>query len=137
MDEISRLSYNGFRIQKKRGFRQMKAKSFVAIGLIFCFICGAIGLLYRLQDYDAYYYTQIDNSKVKKLPANSDMPYEYSLDCYGKNGKRKKLTFKTYRILREDAYLLLEVRAFGVYRWEEVQPGDLPPKVRDQYRAAG
>lgn len=112
----------------------MKAKKLIAIGMVFCFICCVIGVLYHLQDYDAYYYTQIDNNNIRKLPANSDMAYEYSLDCYSKSGKRKKMTFKTYRVLREDAYLLLEVRAFGVYRWEEVQPNDLPPKVRERYR---
>ena len=61
------------------------------------------------------------------------MKYEYTLDCYNENGKKKELKFKTSRELREDAYLLLEVRVLGVHTWKEVQYSELPEKVQNQY----
>lgn len=60
------------------------------------------------------------------------MKYEYNLECYNKNGHKKILKFKTTRELKEDAYLLLKTRIFGVYSWEEVLFKDLPDKVKDK-----
>jgi len=58
------------------------------------------------------------------------MKYEYTLDCYNENGKKKEIKFKTSRELKEDAYLMLEVRTFGVHTWKEVQRNELPEKVK-------
>lgn len=58
------------------------------------------------------------------------MKYEYTLDSYKENGKKKEIKFKTSRELREDAYLILEVKTFGVHSWKEVQANELPEKVK-------
>ena len=58
------------------------------------------------------------------------MKYEYTLDSYNENGKKKEIKFKTSRELKEDAYLMLEVRILGVHSWKEVQVNELPEKVK-------
>ncbi len=79
------------------------------------------------------YYTQIDNTKIQEK-TNSDMKYEYTLDCYKENGKKKTIKFKTSRVLREKAYLKLEyLEISGVHSWEEVEYKDLPQKVKEKY----
>lgn len=83
---------------------------------------------------EVIYYTQIDNTKIEKISATDEMQYEYTLDCYNENGKKKEIKFKTSRELREDAYLMLEVlNATGVHSWKEVQYNELPSKVQTQY----
>lgn len=95
--------------------------------------CAAVGV-YHLQNYDSCYYTQIDNSKMEELPVGSDMKCEYTLDCYSSKGKKRQLTFKTSRELREDAYLSLEVRSFGVHKWAEVEYNDMPSEVQEKLK---
>ncbi len=107
----------------------MTGKIFVVVGTIGFIICCVIGL-YRLENYNAIYYTKVDNKKVEELSTTDDMKYEYTLPCYSKNGRRKKLKFKTKRELREGAYLSLEVRSLGVYSWKEIQVDELPEKVK-------
>ena len=63
----------------------------------------------------------------------NNMKYEYTLDCYNENGKKRELKFKTSRELKEDAFLKLEVKTFGVHSWEEVQYNELPEKVQTNY----
>ena len=58
------------------------------------------------------------------------MKYEYILDCYNENGNKKEIKFKTSRELRAAAFLMLEVRTFGVHAWKEVQANELPEKVK-------
>lgn len=95
-------------------------------------ICGLT--IYFMEFKSFTYYTQIDNSKLEKISATDDMKYEYSLDCYNENGKKKEIKFKTSRELREDAYLKLKVLLVtGVNKWEEVQYDELPDKVKTQY----
>lgn len=96
------------------------------------FIGGVVGGLFYMQNYEDFYYVQVDNSSVKELSADSDMNYEYTLNSYNDNGRKKKLSFKTSRQLREDAYLKLQVRFFGVHAWEEVSYDDLPEKVQNK-----
>ena len=112
----------------------MKSKTAAAIGIVLALICCAVGGLWHMENYETVYYTRIDNTKVHEIAATDDMRYEYALDCYNKDGNKKQLKFKTSRILREDAYLLLEVRAFGVHSWEEVQPEDLPPRTLEKLK---
>ena len=112
---------------------EMKGKVFVVIGFTIIVICCVIAGLYRLQNYEEVYFTKIDNTKAEKLPASDDMKYEYTLDCYNKKGKKKEFKFKTSRELKEDAYLLLEVRSFGVHKWEEVAYNDLPQAVQEKF----
>ncbi len=105
----------------------------ICITVLIMVCCAAVGLHY-LQNYESYYYTKIDNSKVKELSDDSDMKYEYSLDCYSEKGKKKHLKFKTSRELREGAYLSLEVRSFGVHKWEEVEFNSLPGEVQEKLK---
>ncbi|MGN1297130.1 MAG: YxeA family protein [Clostridia bacterium] len=88
---------------------------------------------YFLEFHQLVYYTQIDNTKIEKIAASDEMKYEYTLDCYNENGKKKEIKFKTSRELREEAYLKLEVMATGVHAWEEVQYDELPDKVKTNY----
>lgn len=62
------------------------------------------------------------------------MKYEYTLDSYNKNGKKRSLDFKTSRLLKEGAYISLEVKSIGVHKWEEVKYNDLPQKVQDKLK---
>ena len=96
-------------------------------------IAICIAALYFFESYESVYHTQIDNTKVAKLSSTDDMKYEYTLDCYNEKGKKKELKFKTSRELREDAFLKLEVKTFGVHSWEEVQYDELPEKVQTNY----
>ncbi len=89
---------------------------------------------YFLENYESIYYTQIDNTKVEKKTTSDNMKYEYTLDCYNKKGNKKEIKFKTSRELRENAYLMLEVKSLGVHSWKEVQYDELPEKVRINYR---
>lgn len=98
----------------------------ITIGII-------IGTLFFFENYEKVYYTKIDNTKIETLPSNDSMKYKYILDCYSENGSKKELEFKTSRQLRENAYLMLEVRILGVNSWKEVQYNDLPEKVKSNY----
>ena len=111
----------------------MKNKLFVLIAAIFILGC-CIGICYYIENYEKVYYTKIDNTKIKKLSTNDSMKYEYSLESYNEKGNKKKLKFKTSRELKEGAYLQLEVRIFGVYRWMEVKFIDLPEKVQKKLK---
>ena len=70
-------------------------------------IAICVATLYFFENYESVYYTQIDNTKIEKLSSTDDMKYEYTLDCYNENGKKKELKFKTSRELKEDAFLKL------------------------------
>ena len=96
-------------------------------------IAICVATLYFFENYESVYYTQIDNTKIEKLSSTDDMKYEYTLDCYNENGKKKELKFKTNRELKEDAFLKLEVKTLGVHSWEEVQYDELPEKVQTNY----
>lgn len=93
-----------------------------------------VGCLYNLENYEKVYYSKIDNTRLEELPTKDDLKYEYTLDCYDQNGKKKELTFKTLRELKDGAYVLLEVRSLGVHKWEEVQYHELPQKVQEKYK---
>ena len=63
------------------------------------------------------------------------MKYQYTLTAYDEKGKKKEVTFKTNRELREDAYLKLEVMLTrGVTNWEEVQFDEMPKEVQEKYK---
>lgn len=87
---------------------------------------------YFLENYESVYYTKIDNSKITAVSSTDDMKYEYTLDSYDEKGSKKEIKFKTSRELRESAYLMLEVRTFGVHSWKEVQENELPSKVQEK-----
>lgn len=97
---------------------------------------GAYLVLDRMENHDEFYYTQVDNQKIKELKSSTDdMKYEYSLESFDDKGGSRELKFKTVRELREGAYLKLELRALGlVYGWEEVQLEDIPEKAREKLK---
>lgn len=109
----------------------MKKNIFIILGVILLLVLSSFGLYY-FENYDEVCYTKVDNSKIEKI-SETDMKYQYSLICYKDNGKGKNVKFKTSRELRNDAYLLLEIRTFGVHSWEEVQYEELPDKVKKNY----
>lgn len=87
----------------------------------------------------AYYYTQIDNSKIERndsdggvVNLNGGMDYSYTLPAYNEDGKGKDITFGASRQLREDAYIRLTVMPVrGVIEWSEVQYDELPAAVQN------
>lgn len=111
----------------------IKDKIFMIIAIILVLGVCVAGY-YFFEYHKAIYYTQIDNSKLSKLDASDNMKYEYNLESYNEKGNKKEIKFKTSRELREDAYLKLEIRIFGVHEWEEVQENELPDKVREKYK---
>lgn len=96
-------------------------------------IAICIAAYYFFENYQQVYYTRIDNTKVEKVSATDDMKYEYTLDCYNEKGNKKEIKFKTSRELRESAYLMLETTIIGVHSWKEVEPDELPDKVKTKY----
>ena len=110
----------------------LKEKLPMVIAVIVAIVIYVTGL-YFFENYKSIYYTQIDNTKIEKVSSSDNMKYEYTLDCYNENGKKRELKFKTSRELKEDAFLKLEVKTFGVYSWEEVQYNELPEKVQTNY----
>lgn len=91
------------------------------------------GVVYFFEYYEAVYYTEIDNTKIERVSSSDEMKYQYTLDCYNEKGKKKEIKFKTSKELKEDAYLLLEVRATGVHSWKEIQYDELPDEVKANY----
>ena len=112
----------------------IKDKLSVILGVIvFVILCG--GILYYMENGESYFYTQIDNTKIKSITSSDEMKYEYTLTCYDENGKSREIKFKTSRELREDAYLKLKVLSVnGVNNWEKMQYYDLPSKVQEKYK---
>ncbi len=104
----------------------------IILTILIAIMIGA-GAIYFMEFHEAIYYTQIDNSKLEKIASSDNMGYEYTLDCYNPSGKRREIKFKTSRELREDAYLMLEVKVLGVHSWKEVQYGELPEKVKKKF----
>lgn len=111
----------------------MKSKILILLGVVLFFIICGVGL-YNIENYNEIYYTRVDNTKVEKLSTNDTMKYEYTLDCYNKRVFKKVLKFKTSRKLRDRAYLSLEVRVLGVYKWVEVDFNELTNKVKEKLK---
>ncbi len=114
----------------------MNIKEKVPVFIISIIVLIAFGLLYYFCLYhNDNYYTKIDNKYVKELKTNDNMKYEYTLTTYDDYGKKKTLSFKTSRVLKEDAYLNLKTMVTrGVVSWQEVSFEDLPEKVQDEYK---
>ena len=84
----------------------------------------------------AEWYSQIDNTCVRQVNASDDMIYKYTLTCYDAEGHSREISFKTSRILKEDAFILLETMPLrGVVSWSEVLWPDLPAAVQACYPA--
>lgn len=89
----------------------------------------------------AYYYSQIDNSKIQPgeptggvINFRGSLDYSYTLPCYGEDGKEKEITFGASRELKEGAFIRLTVMPIrGVVEWREIQYEELPAVVQKQY----
>lgn len=115
----------------------MKLKTIAVCFFVLLLVGGLIFGLYHMENFEKVYYSQIDNTKIEALKTDGDpddLKFEYTLDCYDQTGRKKELTFKTYRELKEGAYILLEVRSMGVHKWEEVQFDELPTKVQEKLK---
>jgi len=110
-----------------------KEKIPLVLSILILIIAGIIAI-YFLEHHENVYYSQIDNTKMERLTTNDNMKYQYTLDTYNDKGRKKKLSFKTSRELKQDAYIKLEVRTLGVHAWEEVQYNELPEKVQEKYK---
>lgn len=107
------------------------AKILIAILIIAALIGAGFGLNY-LENYEDFFYVQIDNQKISDSHGSDEMPYQYQLTGYNSDGKSKTITFNTNRHLRDGAYLKALLKATGVNRWEEVQLDDIPNPARDK-----
>ncbi len=106
-------------------------KILIAIAVVAALV-GAIFGLNHLENYEEYFYVQVDNSKLSEAHSSEEMRYQYQLPGYNSEGQQKSIAFKTTRELRDRAYLKVLLKATGVNRWEEVQPDDIPAKTRTQ-----
>ena len=61
----------------------MKVKILAVVLLILVLAAGAFVLLNHMENYNEFFYTKVDNSRVKELNVRADeeMKFEYSLDC--------------------------------------------------------
>lgn len=105
------------------------SKILIIIVIIAAVIGSTIGL-YHLENYEEYFYVQIDNTKISPIRSSDEMRFEYQLPGYNNNGQSKTITFKTSRELRNQAYLKVLLKVTGVNRWEEVQPDGIPAAAR-------
>lgn len=102
--------------------------------LAFLFLFGIT--YYYLFIHQEIYYLQIDNTKKVSLDSSHDMKYQYTLYGYREDGRKKEITFKASRELREGAFLMIEyMEVTGVHSWKEVQYKELPKKVKQKYLA--
>lgn len=111
----------------------MKRKPWIIVAVI-VLLAGVAGVIALEFKPNSICYVQIDNSRVTELSDGGDMPYEYTLTGYDAKGRTKSVRFKAYRILREDAYLALEMGAFGVIRWKEAGYDELPNAVQQKMK---
>lgn len=110
-----------------------------AVVIIVGFICFCMWFLSEADS--TYYYTQIDNSKIKQVHSRGGvidlkggMSYSYTLSAYNENGDEKDITFGTSRELKEGAFIRLTVMPVrGVLGWSEVQYKELPAAVQSNY----
>lgn len=113
----------------------------IIIAVISIILIGIAGYRIFIYESDSVYYTQIDNSKMKKINTDGgvvnfkgSLPYSYTLTCYNSTGKKKKLQFTADKKLREDAFICLNVNSVrGVVSWNEVQYYELPLPVQEKY----
>ena len=96
------------------------------VWILIAFI-ALIGLFYLTFFTGTTYYTQIDNACVVEITPRGGMNYRYELPAYDEQGRARLLSFETARLLREEAYLQVEVAPIrGVTEWQEVQLEDMP-----------
>lgn len=107
----------------------MKKKILVIVLLVVIVVVGSLAFINSSNK--TVYYTIVNNSGVVSKGTDK---YEYQLDSYDEQGNKKNISFGTNRLLKENAFLKLEVVPLrGVISWEEVQYDELPEQVKDVY----
>ncbi len=120
----------------------MKKGILFGIGAV-VLVAVCVCILFLSEAGSAYYYSQIDNSKIEQVESrggvinfSGSMDYSYTLFSYNENGKGKDITFGTSRELKEGAFICLTVMPIrGVIEWREVQYDELPAAVQSNYAA--
>lgn len=118
----------------------MKRKILAAAALGAVIVAG-LCLASQLFSSGAYYYTQVDNSRIERVHSSGGvidltggLEYSYTLVAYKENGAAEDISFGMSRELREGAFLRLEVAPVrGVVDWSEVRYDELPEAVRRYY----
>lgn len=100
----------------------------IALIIILC------GILFRFLVTDTKnYYAMINNKQVIGKHAN-DVKYKYTIYSYDENGNKKKLTFKTNKMIKNGTYLKLKVSFIrGVVKWEKLKYQKLPNNIKNKY----
>ena len=100
-------------------------------------LVGALCILYRTTtDSAESWYSQSNNDLVTEITPHGGMNYRYPVTAYDEGGGSRTVDFDTSRVLRDGAYLRLEIAAFrGVISWEEVAWEDLPAAVQSKLNA--
>ena len=116
----------------------MKTRTILLLTLWFIIIIIAmVGLFYLTFFTDSTWYIQIDNTRLTDVTPRGGMYYRYELTAWNESGRERKLTFETSRILRDGAYLRLNVAPLrGVTDWTEIQPDDVPAAAWEAFSAA-
>lgn len=104
----------------------------VIILALFIILCG---ILFRFLVVDTkYYYTVVNNINVTGTASENKVKYEYTLDSYDTNGNKKRLTFKTSKLLKEGTYLKLKASIVrGVINYSEIKQQKLPNNIKGKY----
>ena len=117
-----------------------KSKMFlVVIGvpvLVIVLGISLLGIIYQSTGANAAdYYSQIDNTLVQEITPHGGMNYRYTLTVYSENGAASSLELDTSRILKDGAYICIQVAPLrGVLGWEEVTLDQMPSLVQRHYR---
>lgn len=103
--------------------------------LVLAVAIGGMGVLFQATGENAVsYYSRIDNNLVEPITPHGGMNYRYSLVVYGEDGGEKQLDLDTSRVLKDGAFIRIEVAPLrGVISWEEIQYGQLPAAVQGKY----
>ncbi|MCM3707945.1 MULTISPECIES: YxeA family protein [Cytobacillus] len=107
-------------------------KSFVGVLFAIVILIAGLFIIVPKEDMDHFnpliakdeVYVQINEEAVPK-----GSRYEYTLIGYNEEGEEKEITFGSGKVLRENAFLKVEVKGSFVDEWEEVQAGELPAKA--------
>lgn len=109
----------------------MKGKTIGILAFIAIAAAGLLTYLYRMENYDAFYYARI-RDEAPSMVTDGDLKYEYRIEGYDSQGHAKKLTFKTPDLLKEGETLKIEVRSAGVFRYDPIDPAQIPEKARQK-----
>ncbi len=95
-----------------------------------------LGIFYQFTtDNTQNYFVQIDNTQVSEITPHGGMNYRYTLRAFDVAGAEKEIDFDTSRILKEGAFVCLEVAPVrGIISWSEVDYSELPDIVQKEYK---